>query len=374
MVNTPDSPRFRGGDLVQMRKTAEALRALDVEVSESFELEPDASGFDLAHVFNLRTVDVAPAQVRHLKRARIPVVMSPIYLNPSLAYWGTRTIASVFGAAGDDRQLRGLLRQLASRELKLKLAEGGELSAGGEYRPRADYDRLQLEALAHVDRLLPNSVLEMSQLMRTLRVVDIPFTVVPYAADADTFLDPDPGPFVERYGLRDFVLQVGRIELPKNQALLARALHDTGLTVVLIGGNMQRQYLEWCREHGPDGLVVIPHIPHEELRAAYAAARVHALPSWVETCGMATMEAALADCGVVVSTAGYEVEYYRELAHYCDPADVESIRAAVVRAFESHESDGARRRALRELILREYTWERAAQATLAAYRATLEAA
>jgi glycosyltransferase involved in cell wall biosynthesis len=100
------------------------------------------------------------------------------------------------------------------------------------------------------------------------------------------------------------------------------------------------------------------------------------LPSWIETCGMVTMEAALADCSVVVSTAGYEIEYYRDLAHYCDPADVDSIRRAVVGAYESHHTPGEaeRRRKLRELILSEYTWERAGELTLSAYRSVLEAA
>jgi glycosyltransferase involved in cell wall biosynthesis len=374
MVNTPSAPQFTGGDLIQMRRTADRLRALGVEVSESFEAEPDASGFDLAHVFNLRTIDVTAGQVDLLKANGLPVVMTPIYLNPSFAFWGTRTISEIFSSTNLTRELKGLLAQLASRELRVKLAAGGELSAASELRPQADYDGQQRAILEKVDRLLPNSLLEMSSLMTTLRVSDLPFTVVPYAVDPGTFLDPDPSSFVERYGVSDFVLQVGRIEPSKNQLLLAWALRETDLRLVLIGGNLQPRYLEWCREHGPDGLVVIPHMPQDELGSAYAAARVHALPSWIETCGMATMEAVLADCGVVVSTAGYEIEYYAEHPRYCDPADTESIAAAVIAAYEAHSAELERRGALRERVLREYTWERAAELTLAAYREVLEAA
>ncbi len=83
MVNTPASQQFRGGDSTQMQKTAEALRPHGVEVSFSYEEEPRAAGFDLAHVFNLRTVNVTAKQVRSLKAAGVPVVLSPIYLNPS---------------------------------------------------------------------------------------------------------------------------------------------------------------------------------------------------------------------------------------------------------------------------------------------------
>jgi glycosyltransferase involved in cell wall biosynthesis len=113
--------------------------------------------------------------------------------------------------------------------------------------------------------------------------------------------------------------------------------------------------------------VILPHLPPEELRSAYAAARVHALPSWIETCGLVTMEAALAGCSVVASTAGYELEYYRDHAYYCDPGDVGSIRAAVLAAYNHHAADARRRLELKRLILQEYTWERAAEAAFRAY-------
>src|SRR5262249_57230935 len=101
---------------------------------------------------------------------------------------------------------------------------------------------------------------------------------------------------------------------------------------------------------GPPHLSLIPYMPQEELRSAYAAARVHALPSWMETCGLVTMEAAMAGASTVCSTAGYELEYYRDLTYYCDPADHRSISKAVVRAFDNYDRDAGRRQQLQELI------------------------
>jgi glycosyltransferase involved in cell wall biosynthesis len=367
MVNGPQALRFRGGDLTQMRKTAEALRPFGVEVSESFDPEPDARGFDLAHVFNLRTIGVTPGQVKHLKRAGVPTVLSPIYLNPSLPLWATSIIATIFGTPREAAELAKLLGLLKSYELKGARPDGQVFAAMGENRDEPDYDRLQRETLAQVDHLLPNSILEIDRLVKTLRVFQLPFTVVPYAADASVFLDPDPAPFVERYGLRDFVLQVGRIEPSKNQVLLAYALRDAGLRLVFIGQALDPDYLASCRAYGPKDLTVLPHLPPEELRSAYAAARVHVLPSWIETCGLVTMEAALANCNVVASIAGYEMEYYRDLPYYCDPADPESIRSAVQEAFANFDRDAGRRSRLKQLILSEYTWERAARATYQGY-------
>jgi glycosyltransferase involved in cell wall biosynthesis len=371
MVNWPGAPRFRGGDLTQMRKTAESLKSLGVEVAESFDPEPDAKGFDLAHVFNLRTVHVTPGQVVHLKKQGVPVVLSPIYLNPSLPLWALQVIPTIFRTAQSAADVEARLEEFKTHTLKAKLPGDVITTAETQNRPRPDYDQLQHATLRLVDHLLPNSLLEMHHLMRTLRVCDLPFSIVPYATDPLAFLDPDPTPFERKHGVRDFVLQVGRIEVSKNQLLTVWALRDLGVPLVLIGGNLQRNYLEWCRQYGGKGLRILPHLPAAELRSAYAAARVHVLPSWIETCGIVTMEAALANCNVVVSSVGYEVEYYRDLVYYCDPADTGSIRAAVDRALANYSADAARRVRLKQLILQEYTWERAAEVTFRAYRQVL---
>jgi glycosyltransferase involved in cell wall biosynthesis len=374
MVNWPGAPRFRGGDLVQMRKSAEALKPYGVEVAESFDPEPDASDFDLVHVFNLRTVDITPNQIAHVKRQGKPIVLSPIYLNPSLALWAIHVIPTLFRQVKDPKNLDNLLEDFRQRQIRAKLPGEGEqfFTADAPNRTRPDYDQLQQAALRQVDHLVPNSYLELHHLFRTLRMPAVPFTVVPYATDPLVYLDGDPGPFVKKFGIRDFILQVGRIEASKNQLLTAYALREVKIPLVFVGGNLQRPYLQWCKEFGPKNLLILPHLSPAELRCAYAAARVHVLPSWMETCGMVTMEAALANCSVVCSTAGFELEYYRNLAYYCDPGDIGSIRNAVTAAYENYDRDAERRLALKQLILSSYTWPRVGEALFHVYRQVLE--
>lgn len=387
MVNTPASTKFRGGDTTQMHKTAEALKEHDVEVAFSTEPEPDAEGYDLAHVFNLRTIEATSRQVQALKRYGIPIVMSPIYLNPSLALWGTRAIEQIFAAPPkrtDDELAEGL-KHLRDRTIQFRGPNGQMWTAHGQNRTQPKYDDLERAILEHVDHLVPNSLLEMDALVKTLRVYDIPFTIAPYGVDPKIFLDADPEPFLKKHGLKDFVLQVGRVEKSKNQLMTAHALRDLDVPLVFIGGTLQPEYLGLCQLYGPSplspvlggegpgvrGLTVIPHLPPEELASAYAAAKVHVLPSWIETCGLVTLEAALAGCSVVVSFAGYELEYVRDLAYYCDPADPASIRNAVTEALQNYDQDQEQRGLLRELILREWTWENAAVRTLEAYKRVL---
>ena len=149
--------------------------------------------------------------------------------------------------------------------------------------------------------------------------------------------------------------------------LLAVACRRAGLRLVLIGDPRQPQYLEWVRKYGPDDLLVIPHLPQEEVAGAYAAARVHALPSWGEICGLVNLEAAACGAAVVTGTQGYELEYLSDLADYCDPADVESIRAAVRTAWDRYPDDVARREQLRLRVWDQFTWKASARATFEAY-------
>jgi glycosyltransferase involved in cell wall biosynthesis len=367
MVNHPQAEGFRGGDLVQMRKTAAALRFYGVRVSESFAPDPAPTGFDLAHVFNLRTARDTLTQLTHLKGFGIPVVLSPLYLDPAVGLWGSRAVAGLFQDDPAPDALAARLANLRDRNVTVTLPGGSTYTAQAANRPHPDYDRTQRAALGLVDFLLVNSLLELHAMIRTLRVAHLPFAVAPLGIDPTAFRNPDPEAFVRKYGVRDFVLQVGRIEAPKNQLLLAVACREAGLRLVLIGDPRQPQYLEWIRRHGGSDLLVIPHLPQEEVAGAYAAARVHALPSWGEVCGLVNLEAAACGAAVVTGTQGYELEYLSDLADYCDPSDVESMRGAVRTAWDHYPTDAARRDRLRVRVLDRFTWEASARATFEAY-------
>jgi glycosyltransferase involved in cell wall biosynthesis len=159
----------------------------------------------------------------------------------------------------------------------------------------------------------------------------------------------------------------------KNQLGLVHALRDLDVPVVLVGRPMSQEYVDACRLYGPRNLTILPYLPLDELRAAYAAARVHVLANWTEVCGLVSIEAALAGCSIVCGTAGHELAFFGDQAYYCDPIDHDSIRRAVVRALTNYAADAPRRQALRERILRDFTWTRVAETTLAVYDRVLAA-
>jgi glycosyltransferase involved in cell wall biosynthesis len=220
--------------------------------------------------------------------------------------------------------------------------------------------------------LLPQSRVEIENLEATLGRT-LPYTIVRNAAEPGIFDGASPEPFVKAHGIRDFVLTVGLVENRKNQLMLLHALRDLDIPVVVVGRNYDRNYLRLCRRAAGPRVRFLEHLTHAELASAMKAAALFALPSWMECASFAEVEAALAGCPLVVGDRTSEREYFGDHAYYCDPASVESIRSAVGSALRNRNADAVKREALRERFTRDCTWENAAAATLAGYRAAFQA-
>lgn len=164
------------------------------------------------------------------------------------------------------------------------------------------------------------------------------------------------------------VLCAARIEGIKNQLNLIHALNNTRYQLVLIGAPAPNQqgYYDTCRRSAAKNIFFHDRVSQEELVSYYQKAKVHALPSWFETCGLSSLEAAAMGCNVTITEKGYTREYFGQHAFYCDPGDPASIFNGIEKAATS-ECDTA----LQAKILSQYTWERAAAITLDAYKKIL---
>jgi glycosyltransferase involved in cell wall biosynthesis len=345
-----------GGDTIQVLKTADALRAKGCEVTVSTDVDPDMDGFDLVHIFNLTRPQETYFQALAAKRKGIPVVLSPIYADFS-EY---------------DRQARHGIQGILLKHLSPSLAQTvkiagrmvlhGECAEGSLKLIATGYRRAQLRLLSMASVLLPNSHSEMRRIERDFsETIKKSYVVVPNAIDPQLFVSTQYQP-VEEY--RDCVLCVARIEGLKCQLELARALNGSELKLVLIGKpapNQMAYYRQIIKEKGPN-VTVLGEIPHDELPRYYASCKVHALVSWMETTGLSSLEAGVMGANLVITEKGDTREYFGDLARYCSPDSIDSIRAAVTSAFNAPRSD-----LLRERILEKYTWSAAAEATLAGY-------
>lgn len=359
----------QGGAAGMLRHTAAALQKRGVEVDITLEVRPTLSAsYDLVHVFNVWRPDTAFEQIQYLRSKGLPIVWQPIYLKLSEFMFSALAIQGIYGSERSEVDRANLLGALLDGSLQVN---GFTRFSPIEAEP-GFFARLATMART-ADHLCVFSCAEAQAIFQATGLVNKAFSVIPHGVDAEKFGTATPEPFQRSFGKFDFALCVGAVEPRKNQLLLVEALRGTGRKVVLIGPCFEPDYLALCRARGGDDLVYIDRLPQELVASAYKAARLHALPSYAEGAAMANLEAAAAGCPIMVSDRSSEFEYFGDLAYYCSPIDINSIRTAVLAAWDSRALEQDRWQTLVERM-QPHTWDAAAEATLQAYRRVLAGA
>jgi glycosyltransferase involved in cell wall biosynthesis len=331
LANRSTSKRVLAGDAVQQFKTSEALRQKGVIVETAEGSLPSLQHVDLVHLFNIIPVEETYRLFLEAKKASIPVVLSPIYWEPD--EFLNHAYANHGSSFREWWEKTNEQRRILLREAKMILPNGeGEL-------------RLLKEKFGDI----------------------APAMIIPNAADPLFYL-AQPERFRRKFGNGRFILSVGRISRRKNQLSLIRALSRYDYHIVFIGPVNDFDYYRECKmEPTRCRVSFIEALPPLELASAYAAADLHALPSWYETPGLVSLEAALAGAKVVSTNRGTAYEYFGQEAWYCDPLDPATIRSAIDEAL-IHPGY----RELRERIRVQYNWDKVAELTLAAYQQVLD--
>ncbi|HEU5222474.1 MAG TPA: glycosyltransferase family 4 protein [Candidatus Lumbricidophila sp.] len=343
-----------GGDTKQIDETAAELRALGarVDIFTADQAVP-YDEYELLHFFNaIRPADI----IRHVKRSRLPFVLSTIFVE----YGGVNES----GRGGLVGALKRALPAGAFEYVKTvaRAIRNGERIVSPEYL-WLGHERSIRWVAGHAACLLPNSESEYRRFVARFPVAT-PHRVVPNGINLTSI--GREYPVDERYA--GAVISMGRIESRKNQLGLIRAMNGAEVPLYIHGtaSPNNRDYYDVCVAEAAANVHIKGHLAETELYTAYANAKVHVLPSYFETTGLSSLEAAAMGCNVVVSPGGDTRDYFGDDAWYCDPDSVESIRTAVDMALAA-----PFRTELRDRILAEYTWPKAAEATLAAYREVL---
>jgi len=342
-----------GGDTIQALQTALQLSGLGIRTDVRLTNEVINYGdYDLLHFFNIsRPADI----LYHSNRSGKLFVVSTILCNYAEFDKYHRRLASRFlkYLPGDSIEyLKTMARWLMGKDQLSSLS----------YLWKGQRNSI-IEILQRAAMILPNSE---SEYKRVAEKYDrqSKYMVVPNGVNPNFFPYDPASKKNER-----LVLCVARIEGIKNQLNLIKALNDTPFTLLLIGAPAPNQggYYDLCRSLAAPNVRFIDHVPHQEIARYYQEAKVHILPSWFETTGLSSIEAAVMGCNIIITDKGDAKEYFRDQALYCDPGNPESIRKAVCQAAGMDLNPS-----LRERILREYTWKEAALQTRKAYELTLQ--
>ena len=184
----------------------------------------------------------------------------------------------------------------------------------------------------------------------------------------------------QRYSLPEqFLIHVGVIEPRKNLTRLVEALQrlrGEGLTIplVVVGpkGWLYDDFFQRLDQLQVRDAVCFPgYVPLTDLAAVYSAARLAAMPSIYEGFGLPVLEAMACGTPVICSRTSSLPEIGGDAARYFDPLSVEEMAAAIRTVWTDPDLHAAMRQQGLAQAAR-FSWQRAAQQTMALYNRILD--
>lgn len=146
----------------------------------------------------------------------------------------------------------------------------------------------------------------------------------------------------DRYGIENFILNVSRVELRKNQELLMDAfidleLYKKGLSLVFIGRDSKatKSYKEKLKKYAsPSKIYWLEQVGQQELEAFYTAARLFVYPSAAEGFGIPPLEAACCLTPVLCSatTAMKDFDFFHP--YRFDPGEKDVLYRLLIKMID----------------------------------------
>lgn len=340
----------KGGDTVVMQKLHSELLKMGVSSTIDLECEQKLEDYDLVHLFNFCTPEVIQGLASRCVTAKKPFVVTTMYED-----W-THYFSKMAGA------FQALGTYVYKGQPKDEWQELEQIIYSGQEIAKQDNSW----TAQYADALIASGTFEALTLRR-----DYPWTksVKLYYCGSDFNAEADNGErFIRETGIKDFILCVGRLESRKNQLMLLKALEDSSLPLVFATGGFayQAKYEEICRMFKRKGATYfLDRIDPNLLASAYAAAKVHVLPSWCELPGLVSLEAARYGTNVVITDNGTIRDYLGSEAFYCSPESPESILKAIHNAYDTPRNPVLKERASH------FTWQSMAKSTFTLYEEVL---
>jgi glycosyltransferase involved in cell wall biosynthesis len=241
----------------------------------------------------------------------------------------------------------------------------------GLFADAEEVARLKRRAIRAADVVLTNSATTADDLTRILPVPRSSIQVIPLGCDRAFWGNDDPPVSGSGGRPRPYLLYVGSRASYKNFGRLleayARWRHTGEVDLVVVGAPWRQHELSLLSATGLLGHVTLLHpVGDEQLRLLYKGAVAFVYPSLYEGFGLPLLEAMACRCAIVASNIPSTVEVAQSYPVYFEPADTDSLLAALDRARDTCRT--AEREDLARRILGRYTWDNTAREMLRAFR------
>ncbi|MBN1694613.1 glycosyltransferase [candidate division WOR-3 bacterium] len=341
------------GDRIHFFSLLNSLKNQGIDVSYSLSSHICLKEYDLVHLFNITQGDTY-FQFKNAKKQKKPVVLTPIHI-PKIYHNHSKK-----DKMKDLVKKNQILRPVFNF-LKYPLSPHKRKSKNLEYDAEL-LERTKKELIKEADLLLPGSESEAKKITSLYGMNTN--TLVIYPGIEDIFHQASPDLFTKKFGLKDFIISVGNIIPLKNQLNLIKALRDSNIPVVFIGGmGKNNQYNKLFKKDLSKNIIYLGKLNREMVASAFASASVGILISYSETTGRVNLEAGAAGAAVVCSDIPVNREYMKNYAYYCDPDSIKSIKNQVLKAFNKGPVNGTQ-----QFIRENYTLEKYAEKVISAYK------
>ena len=322
------------------------------------------SGYDLVHLFNLTRIQETYIQAKNAIKQNKPYCLSTIYwpfdeINKKGFKGLRRIVYSVFS-----------LNQIERFKALYKFLFKGQRNKGCKKMIFGNYLKMQKFVVNNSSVCLPNSSTEMVKLHETLKTNEKPYVVVPNGFDKDNVDEANLSTTTEYDRYHDYIVCVARISARKNQILLANSFKNTKYKLLFIGKsspgeqNYYKRFLETIKNS--NNIEYVESLPNKDVYKVFKACRVSVLPSWFETPGLVSLEAAAMGCNIAITDKGTTRDYFGDYAYYFE-LNEKDIFEKVTEAYNADFNQE-----LRKKIMSCYTWEMAANKTVEGYRKALK--
>lgn len=335
-IATTEAVAFaKGGPYVKIMETKFFLEKLghQVELFDMWSSVDKMKEFDIVHLVgaNLSTYGLA----RTLKYHKIPFIIEPVFFSLH---------STTF------------LKTVNSLDIIIRKYLKGFWLDYGFIRDICNW----------ADLVTPNTSAEKQLLQDGFSIEENKIKVIPNGV-SDKFLNADPNLFVEKYGIKDFILSVGHVgPKRKNVLSLVHALARINHPSVIIGKALNmgetKEVMKIIEKNKQ--IIFIEELPNNSpmLASAYAACDTFVLPSLFETPGIAALEAALAGAKIVITPYGGTKDYFMNYAEYVEPSSVQSIKEGIENSLNKKKDF-----TLQKMIEEKFLWEKIAERTIEVY-------
>ena len=145
-----------------------------------------------------------------------------------------------------------------------------------------------------------------------------------------------------KYNLpKEYICCVGGIGPRKNQLNLIKAANEANINIVIIGQASKgyEGYYNEVKASAKENIIFLGQLPQIETFKIVKNSIAHIQPSFIETPGLASLEAVALGVNTIVSNNEPVKEYFSENVYYCNPYDLKSIKLSLVTAYNQKKTE-----------------------------------